>query len=96
MENLNLNLNKGADDVLTEAAGYFADQGYSVLNQGFAEIVSSPRLSKETYEKNLYTYLVLRHELLSIIKYIRSLLKLETLEVDEEKVDKSTTKNKSL
>ena len=34
MENLNLNLNKGADDVLTEAAGYFADQGYSVLNQG--------------------------------------------------------------
>ena len=52
--------------------------------------------SKETYEKNLYTYLVLRHELLSIIKYIRSLLKLETLEVDEEKVDKSTTKNKSL
>ena len=50
MENLNLNLNKGADDVLTEAAGYFADQGYSVLNQGFAEIVSSPRLSKEYIE----------------------------------------------
>ena len=52
--------------------------------------------SKETYEKNLYTYLVLRHELLSIIKYMRSLLRLETLELEEDEVDKSTTKNKSL
>ena len=50
MENLDLNFNKSSDEVLTEAAGYFADQGYSVLNQGFAEIVSSPRLSKEYIE----------------------------------------------
>lgn len=50
MENLDLNFNKSSDEVLTEAAGYFADQGYSVLNQGFAEIVSSPRLSQEYIE----------------------------------------------
>ena len=50
MENLNLNFNKSSDDVLTEAASYFADQGYSVLNQGFAEIVSSPRLATEYIE----------------------------------------------
>lgn len=53
---------------------------------------------KETYEKNLYTYLVLRHELLSIIKCMRSLLNLETLEIDEDelKVDKSKTQNRTL
>lgn len=48
MENLDLNFNvKSSDAVLREAAEYFADQGYSVLNQGFAEIVSSPKLLNE-------------------------------------------------
>lgn len=44
MDNLNLNLNKSSDDVLREAAEFFGDQGYSILNAGFAEIVSNPKL----------------------------------------------------
>lgn len=38
---------------------------------------------KETYEKNLYTYLTLRYELLSMVKYLRSLLKLDDIPVDD-------------
>ena len=37
---------------------------------------------KETYEKNLYIYMSLRHEILTMIKFLRELLKLHV--VDEE------------
>jgi len=43
MENLNLT-NKNSDAVIRETAEFFADQGYSVLNSGFAEIVTNPKL----------------------------------------------------
>lgn len=42
----------------------------------------------EPYEKNLYIYLTLRQELLVMTKYLRQLLKLETLIVDEKQKDK--------
>lgn len=45
MENLDLNFNsKSSDDVIRETAEFFADQGYSILNTGFTEIVSQPKL----------------------------------------------------
>ena len=43
---------------------------------------------KETYEKNLYIYLSLRQELLIMVKYLRQLLKLETLVADPEEKSK--------
>lgn len=43
---------------------------------------------KETYEKNLYIYLSLRQELLIMVKYLRQLLKLETLVVDTDEKSK--------
>jgi len=46
---------------------------------------------KETYEKNLYSYLTFRYELLSIIKYLRALLKLDVLDPSEE-VNKNENK----
>ena len=46
---------------------------------------------KETYEKNLYNYLTFRYELLSIIKYLRALLKLDVLDPSEE-VNKNNNK----
>ena len=44
---MNFNLNdKNSSAVIHEAAVFFQEQGYSVLNNGFAEIASNPTLSK--------------------------------------------------
>ena len=44
---MNFNLNdKNSNAVIHEAAAFFKEQGYSVLNNGFAEIASNPTLSK--------------------------------------------------
>ena len=49
---------------------------------------------KETYEKNLYNYLTLRYELLLMIKYLRSLLRLDVIEDDEkDPMSKRKTQN---
>lgn len=40
--------NKNSSAVIHEAAEFFKSQGYSVLNNGFAEVVSDPRL-KDSY-----------------------------------------------
>ena len=42
---MNLNLNqKNSNAVIHEAAEFFKSQGYSVLNNGFGEVISDPRL----------------------------------------------------
>ena len=40
---------------------------------------------KETYEKNLYIYLSLRHYLLTMVKFLRHILKLNTLNIEQDK-----------
>ena len=40
--------NKNSNAVIHEAAEFFKSQGYSVLNNGFAEVISDPRL-KDSY-----------------------------------------------
>ena len=48
---------------------------------------------KETYEKNLYIYMTLRHELVTMVKFLRTLLSLNTL-VIETKDEKNKKGNK--
>lgn len=47
MDNLNLNLNsKTSNAVIHEAGEFFREQGYSVVGNGFGEVVGDPRLSQ--------------------------------------------------
>lgn len=47
MDNLNLNLNsKTSSAVIHEAGEFFREQGYSVVGNGFGEVVGDPRLSQ--------------------------------------------------
>lgn len=47
MDNLNLNLNsKTSSAVIHEASEFFREQGYSVVGNGFGEVVGDPRLSQ--------------------------------------------------
>lgn len=47
MDNLNLNLNsKTSNAVIHEASEFFREQGYSVVGNGFGEVVGDPRLSQ--------------------------------------------------